>query len=138
ARVARLVAGRALVAYADGRLGTVDRWFRWLDERGALATHPPAAVLGAVLMALMAQPATAERWAALAEQAPAATTMPDGTPIAGWLALMRGLQGRGGLAQVRRDAGLARGLLPPGSPWGVSGPGAGGAARRAGAGPARD
>lgn len=119
-RVARLVAGRALVAYADGRLGTVDRWFRWLDERGALATHPPAAVLGAVLMALMAQPATAERWAALAEQAPAATTMPDGTPIAGWLALMRGLQCRGGLAQVRRDAGLARVLLPPGSPWCVS------------------
>src|SRR5690606_40486362 len=32
----------------------------------------------------------------------------------------RGLRCRGGLAQVRRDAGLARVLLPPGSPWCVS------------------
>ena len=60
---ARLVGGVAVPAYRQGRITTLQRWFRWLDERGGIEGHPMAAVLASLLAALTARPADAERWA---------------------------------------------------------------------------
>ena len=42
---ARLVACRG-AGLRQGRITTVQRWFRWLDERGGIEGHPMVAVLG--------------------------------------------------------------------------------------------
>jgi LuxR family transcriptional regulator, maltose regulon positive regulatory protein len=115
--VARLVASQTLPAYAGGRLETVYRWFQWLDDHGSIEGRPAVTVLGAVLMALMGQPAAAERWAAAAERASTAASLPDGSPMASWLAQLRAFMCRNGVGQMRRDAEIARDGLAPGSQW---------------------
>ncbi len=119
-QVARLVTACALAAYADGRLETVDRWFRWFDERGLIERYPSVAVLGAVLRAVMGQPAAAERWAAVAERASIVAALPDGSSMASWQAQLRAFLCRHGVDQMRRDAEAARKGLAPGSQWRAS------------------
>jgi LuxR family maltose regulon positive regulatory protein len=116
-RVARLVTACALAAYAGGRLETVDRWFRWFDDHGLIERYPSVAVLGAVLRAVMGQPAAAERWAALGERASVGGMLPDGSSLAAWQAQLRAFLCRHGVRQMRRDAELARDGLAPGSQW---------------------
>jgi LuxR family transcriptional regulator, maltose regulon positive regulatory protein len=118
--VARLVTTCTLAAYAGGRLETVDRWFRWFDEHELIDDYPSVAVLGAVLRAVMGQPAAAERWAAVAERAPAETTLPDGSAFESWQAQLRVFLCRHGIDQMRRDAEMARDGLAPGSQWRAS------------------
>src|SRR5690349_22456013 len=50
-------------AHRQGRVPTVQRWFRWLEDRGGIEGHPMAAVLAALFSALTGRPAEAERWA---------------------------------------------------------------------------
>jgi LuxR family transcriptional regulator, maltose regulon positive regulatory protein len=119
-RVARLVTACALAAYAGGRLETVDRWFRWFDDHGLIERYPSVAVLGAVLRAVMGQPAAAERWAAVGERASVTGTLPDGSPLEAWQAQLRAFLCRHGVRQMRRDAQLARDGLAPGSQWRAS------------------
>jgi LuxR family maltose regulon positive regulatory protein len=118
--VARLVTACAQPAYAGGRQETVDRWFQWFDDRGLIERYPSVAVLGAVVRALMGQPAAAERWAAVAERASAAATLPDGSTMASWRAQLRAFLCRKGVAQMRRDAQIAGEGRAPGSPWRAS------------------
>ena len=119
-RVARLVTACALAAYAGGRLETVDRWFQWFDDHGLIERYPSVAVLGAVLRAVMGQPAAAERWAAVGERASVTGTLPDGSPLEAWQAQLRAFLCRHGVRQMRRDAELARDGLAPGSQWRAS------------------
>ena len=42
--VARLVQDLWTPTYRQGRFATLQRWFRWLDERGGMARHPGAAL----------------------------------------------------------------------------------------------
>jgi len=116
-QVARLVTACTLPAYAGGRLETVDRWFQWFDDHGLIERYPGVAVLGAVLRAVMGQPAAAERWAAAAERASVEATLPDGSTMASWQAQLRALLCRKGLGQMRRDVEIALDGLAPGSQW---------------------
>src|SRR5580658_4609201 len=43
----RLVGAPAFAAYQQGRVATAERWFRWLEDHGAGANQPAAAVLAA-------------------------------------------------------------------------------------------
>jgi LuxR family transcriptional regulator, maltose regulon positive regulatory protein len=119
-QVARLVTACAQPAYAGGRHETVDRWLQWFDNHGLIERYPSVAVLGAVLRAVMGQPAAAERWAAVAERASVEATLPDGSTMASWQAQLRAFLCRKGLAQMRQDARIAGKGLVPGSPWRAS------------------
>ena len=59
----RLVEQLWLSAYRQARITTVERWFRWLEDRGAVVGHPMVAVMASFLSAMMGRPAEAERWA---------------------------------------------------------------------------
>ena len=65
---AGLMGGVAVPAYRQGRVTTLLRWFRWLDERGGIEGHPMAAVLASLLAALTARPVDAERWADMVDR----------------------------------------------------------------------
>ncbi len=114
----RLVGALAFSAYQQGRVATAERWFRWLEDHGAAATHPEAAVLASMISALTGKPDEAERWAEAAEQAAAVASLPDGSAsIEPWLALMRALMCRDGAEQMRADAELAARTMAAGSFW---------------------
>ena len=52
---ARLVGQLAVPAYRQGRVTTIRRWFRWLEDRGGIGGHPMAAVLASLFSALTGQ-----------------------------------------------------------------------------------
>ena len=62
--IASLVRKIAVPTHRQGRDTTVQRWFGWLDDRGAIDGHPMVAVLASLLSMVTARPADAERWAA--------------------------------------------------------------------------
>jgi LuxR family maltose regulon positive regulatory protein len=122
-RAARLVAGNAQLTYAAGRADTTVRWLAWFDERGLLEQYPQVAVVGAATQALLGHFATAERWANAAAEGAGSleATMPDGSSIDTWVALLESALCRRGVARMRADATSASSQLAPGSPW--EGPG---------------
>ena len=103
--------------YQQGRVATAERWFRWLDDRGAMENHPVVAVMAARLAALTGKPAEAERRAELAERgAAAAASLPDGSAtIEPWLAGLRAMLCRDGVDRMRADAEIALMTLAAGS-----------------------
>jgi LuxR family maltose regulon positive regulatory protein len=116
-RVARLVWELALPAYGAGRVATTRRWFGWFQDQGLLGRYPPVAVLGAWLQALVGEPVAAERWADAAEQGPVAGTLPDGSTVQSYRALLRALLCRHGVDRMRADTRGALDELGPGSQW---------------------
>jgi LuxR family maltose regulon positive regulatory protein len=116
-RVARLVWSMAMPAYGAGQVDTTRRWFGWFEDQGLLGRFPEVAVLGAWLQALVGQPAAAERWADVAEQAPVAGTLPDGSTAQSYRALLRALLCRHGLDRMRADIRAALDELGSGSQW---------------------
>jgi LuxR family transcriptional regulator, maltose regulon positive regulatory protein len=60
---ARQVQKLWLPTYRQGRLTTLKRWFRWLEDQGGIEGHPMLAVQAADLAAQTGRPAEAERWA---------------------------------------------------------------------------
>jgi LuxR family maltose regulon positive regulatory protein len=110
--------------YASGRVDTVLGWLAWFEDQGLVEHDPSVAVLGAWVQALVGRPARAERWAdaaerrgAVAEAASVAQTPPDGSTIESYLAMLRGLLCRNGLARMRADARVALTGLGPASPF---------------------
>src|SRR5690242_16517971 len=61
--VADLIGRLVVPTYQQGRVTTVQRWFRWLQDRGGIGKHPMAAALASVVSAVTGRPAEAERWA---------------------------------------------------------------------------
>jgi LuxR family transcriptional regulator, maltose regulon positive regulatory protein len=125
-RVAQLVANLAQPAYAAGRVDTTRRWMAWFEDQKLVEQYPPVAVLGAWLQALEGRPAGAERWAdaaehAAADRAPVGRTPPDGSTMESYLAMLRGLLCRNGLARMRADVQAAMAGLSPASPWRTTG-----------------
>jgi LuxR family transcriptional regulator, maltose regulon positive regulatory protein len=116
-RVARLVWQLALPAYGAGRVDTTRRWFGWFEDQGLLGRYRSVAVLGAWLHALVGQPAAAERWADAAEQGPVTGTLPDGSTVQSYLALLGALLCRNGVDRMRADTQAALSELGPGSQW---------------------
>ena len=102
---AGLMGGVAVPAYRQGRITTLLRWFRWLDERGGIEGHPMAAVLASLLAALTARPVDAERWADAVDRWQYADTARPGAPAAeAWAAVLRAFLCRRGVEQMRADA----------------------------------
>ena len=60
---ARLVGQLLVPAYRQGRVTTIQRWYRWLEDRGGIEGHPMIAVLASFFSALMGRPVDAGRWA---------------------------------------------------------------------------
>jgi LuxR family maltose regulon positive regulatory protein len=116
-RVARLVWNLAMPAYGAGRVDTARRWFGWFEDQELLGRYPPVAGLGAWLQALVGQPVAAERWADVAERGLIAGTLPDGSTVESYLALLRALLCREGLDRMRADTQAALDKLSPESQW---------------------
>jgi LuxR family maltose regulon positive regulatory protein len=115
---ARLVGVLTFPTYQHGTVATVERWFGWLEDHGALESHPAVAVLAAVLAAMTGKPADAERWAKVAERGAATASLPDGSPsIEPWLALLRAILCRDGVDRMRADAEAAARTMAAGSFW---------------------
>jgi LuxR family transcriptional regulator, maltose regulon positive regulatory protein len=117
---ARLVQRLWLSADRQGRLATLQRWFRWLEDRGAIEGHPMLAVLAAFLCATVGSPAEAERWADVVDrwQYADAARLDDPTAEA-WATVLRACLCRRGIEQMRADADEAvrrcaqEGILAP-------------------------
>jgi LuxR family transcriptional regulator, maltose regulon positive regulatory protein len=92
-------------AHRHGRVPTVRRWFRWLEDRSGIEGHPMAAVLAALFSALTGRPAEAERWADVVDRwqygDPA---RPDDPATEAWAAVMRTFLCRHGAERMRADA----------------------------------
>jgi LuxR family maltose regulon positive regulatory protein len=113
--VARLVGRLALPTYAAGQAETVHQWLTWFEDRGLIEQYPPIAVLGALEQALAGHAAGAERWADAAERASFQGTLPDGSTMEGWVAVLRALLCRDGVDRMRHDAESALAGLHHGS-----------------------
>jgi LuxR family transcriptional regulator, maltose regulon positive regulatory protein len=106
---ARLAGGLGIPAYRQGRVTTVQRWFRWLDQRGGIEGHPVTAVMASMLSALTGRPVDAERWAdAVDRWQYGDPARPDEPSAEAWAAVLRALLCRRGVEQMRADADEAR------------------------------
>jgi LuxR family maltose regulon positive regulatory protein len=113
---ADLVVGLGVSAYRQGRVTTVERWFRWLDDHGAIEQHPIAAVLASLLSALTARPVDAERWAdAVDRWQYGQASRPEDPATEAWAALVRAILCRRGVTQMRADADEAEARFAAGS-----------------------
>jgi LuxR family maltose regulon positive regulatory protein len=105
----------------QGRITTLQRWFRWLDEHGGIEGHPRIAVGASILGKLTGRPAEAERWAEVVDRWQYQNPPPPDDPCTeGWAAMLRALLCRRGVEQMRADADegarkfAAAGLVVPG------------------------
>jgi LuxR family transcriptional regulator, maltose regulon positive regulatory protein len=102
---ARLVGQLVVPAYRQGRVTTIQRWFRWLEDRGGIDGHPMVAVLASLLSALTARPVDAERWADVVDRWQYGNPLRPADPSAeAWAALVRAILCRRGAEQMRADA----------------------------------
>jgi LuxR family maltose regulon positive regulatory protein len=91
--------------YRRGRVATVQRWFRWLDEQDGIARHPVLAVLASFLAAETGRPAEADRWADVVDRWQFGGGTRPGDPSAeAWAAMLRASLCRHGVEQMRADA----------------------------------
>jgi LuxR family maltose regulon positive regulatory protein len=102
---ARLVEQLWIPAYRQARVTTMQRWIKWLDDRGGIEGRPVVAAQAALLANAMGRAAEAERWADAVDrwqgQHPA---RPDDPYTEGWAASLRAKMCRHGVEQMRADA----------------------------------
>ena len=102
---ARLAAGISLRIYRQGRITTLHRWFRWLEDRGGIEGHPMAAIQAAQMTAVTGRPAEAERWAdAVDRWRYQGRDRPADPATEAWAAALRAMMCRHGIEQMRADA----------------------------------
>ena len=102
---AGLIQKLVVPAHRQGRVPTVQRWLRWLEDQGGIEGHPMAAVLAALFCALTGRPAEAERWAdAVDRWQDGDPARPGDVSTQAWAALMRAFLCRRGVEQMRADA----------------------------------
>ena len=116
--VARLVGTYAMPYYRSGRVVTVERWLRRLDDPTLLKRYPEVATFGAFLNGLRGRPDDAERYWFALEHSERDGPMADGSSSPQvWAALVRALLCRHGIAKMGADARLALKGLPAASIW---------------------
>ncbi|HKA99063.1 MAG TPA: LuxR C-terminal-related transcriptional regulator, partial [Streptosporangiaceae bacterium] len=102
---ARLVEQLWIPAYRQARVTTMQRWIKWLDDRGGIEGRPVVAAQAALLANATGRAAEAERWADAVDrwqdQDPA---RPDDPYTEGWAASLRAKMCRHGVEQMRADA----------------------------------
>jgi LuxR family transcriptional regulator, maltose regulon positive regulatory protein len=102
---ARLVEKLGVPTHRRGQFTTIQRWFRWLEDRGGIEGHPMAAVLAALFFALTGRPVEAERWADVVDRWQHGEGAQGSAPYAeAHAAILRALMCRGGLEQIHADA----------------------------------
>jgi len=118
---ARLAADLWLPVYRQGRIATVERWFRWLDEHDGI--NPMAAAAATLTAAQTGRSADAERWADVVDRWQHDNPAPSGDPAAdAWAAVLRALMCRRGVEQMQADADEAAlrlavaGIVAPAAP----------------------
>src|SRR5215218_4610733 len=116
-RVARLVLKAMQPVWASGRVDTVLRWMEWFEREQLMERYPEVAVHGALIFALLGRATRAEQWAAAAERASPKGRLPDGSTMESYLAYLRAILCRDGVAEMRRDARGALDGLSPLSPY---------------------
>ncbi|HKO83505.1 MAG TPA: LuxR C-terminal-related transcriptional regulator [Actinomycetota bacterium] len=116
-QVARLVLQVMQPVWASGRVDTVLRWMQWFEREQLMERYPAVAVHGALIFALLGRATKAEQWAAAAERASPEGRLPDGSTMESYLAYLRAILCRDGVATMRRDARLAWDGLSPLSPY---------------------
>ena len=91
--------------YRQGRVTTVQRWYRWLEDRGGIEEHPMATVWASMFAALTGRPVEAERWAdAVDRWQKRDAARPDAPHAEAWAAMLRALLCRRGVEQMLADA----------------------------------
>ena len=99
-------------AYRQGKTAAVQRWLRWLQDRGGTEGHPMVAVLAGFLSAVTGRAAEAERWADVADHWQyGEASGPDDPAAEAWAALLRAVLCRHGVKQMRADADEAARLF---------------------------
>jgi LuxR family transcriptional regulator, maltose regulon positive regulatory protein len=121
-QVARLVLQAMQPVWASGRVDTVLRWMQWFEREQLMERYPAVAVHGALIFALLGRATKAEQWAVAAERASAdgrlpEGRLPDGSTMESYLAYLRAILCRDGVAEMRHDAQLAGEGLSPLSPY---------------------
>jgi len=103
--VARLAQTLWSPVYRHGRTATLQRWFRWLDDRGGIERYPLNAMNAAFLAESTGQPAQAERWADAVDRWQHQDPGPPSDPyIEAMAATLRAILCRRGPEQMRADA----------------------------------
>ena len=103
--VARLLQDLWTPTYRQGRFATLQRWFRWLDERGGMARYPAVVGQIALIAANTGRPAEAERWADMADRRHYQDAPGASDPGAeAWAAVTRAVLCRRGVRQKSADA----------------------------------
>ncbi len=103
--VARLVQTLWGPVYRQGRIATLQHWFRWLDDQGGIEGYPLNAINAAFLAELTGQPVQAERWADAVDR----WQYQDASPpldayTEAMAATLRAILCRRGVEQMRADA----------------------------------
>jgi LuxR family maltose regulon positive regulatory protein len=102
---ARLVEQLWIPAYRRARVTTMQRWIKWLDDRGGIEGRPVVAAQAALLANATGRAAEAERWADAVDiwqdQHP---SRPDDPYTEGWAASLHAKMCRHGVEQMRADA----------------------------------
>ena len=118
--VARLVEELWLPTYRRARITTLQRWFRWLDDRGGFEDHPRAAGYAALLAMTTGRAADAEQMAHAVDRWRSQDVARAGNHrIEGLAAALRALLCRHGVEQMHADADeaarqyAAAGIMPP-------------------------
>ena len=102
---ARLVQSLFMPTYRQARVTTLQRWFRWLDDRGTIEEYPLVAVRASLLAASTGRPAEAERWAdAVDRWLDADAARPRDPFVEAHAVLLRALRCRHGVRRMRADA----------------------------------
>jgi LuxR family maltose regulon positive regulatory protein len=102
---ARLTGELWLQVYRQGRIATLEQWFRWLDAHGGIDGNPMVAAAAALTAGQTGRPGEAERWADAVDRWRYGGTARPEDPIAeAWAAVLRALMCRRGPEQMRADA----------------------------------
>ncbi len=102
---ARLAGRLWMPTMRQGRITTLERWLRRLDEQGAIERYPMLAVQAAYAFALTGRPAEAERWADVVDRWQYGDASWPADPFTEALAgLVRAALCRHGAEQMRADA----------------------------------
>jgi LuxR family transcriptional regulator, maltose regulon positive regulatory protein len=102
---ARLIGNLWLPTYWQGRITTLQRWLRWLEDRDEIEGHPMLAVQASLLSVATGRPADAERWADAVDRWQDAGAIGPGDQVTlAWAAALRAILCRRGAEQMRADA----------------------------------
>jgi LuxR family transcriptional regulator, maltose regulon positive regulatory protein len=102
---ARLVQRLWLPTDRQGRFVTLQRWFRWLEQRDEIGRYPLIVVSAAVVAAETGRPADAERWADTVDTWQYGDSSRPADPVTeAWAGVLRAIMCRCGVEQMRTDA----------------------------------